>query len=118
MKTLIVLGVMLSTQLVYGYESVQHDQVSHDQEQSLIATQYGWGDDPSVTVIRAMEAYLIPSQSDQILVILDADNRVYAHLLSEVRIQNLSYTTAIHADDVVYDLLDVEEVVGLDGGSF
>ena len=108
MKNFLLLFIIISSQLAYGYQS---EQKSHSQDQVLITTQYGWGDNTKAKHIRAAEVHVFASPTDNdIVVVLDADDNVYAHRLSEAEIHNLSYTQAILVNEkkVVYDLLDAE----------
>ena len=102
------LFIIINSQLAYGYQSEQKYQ---SQDQVLVATQYGWGDNTKAKHIRAAAVHVFNSPTDDdIVVVLDGDDSIYAHRLSEAEIQNLSYTQAIlvNEKEVVYDLLDAE----------
>ena len=97
MKKFILLSFILSSQLAYGY-------------------QHGWGGNPDAEVIRPAEIHVFTSsKTDDFFVILDGDGNVHAHLLSEVEVQDTSYTTAVLANDgkVVYEFLDVNSNTNL-----
>ena len=97
MKKFILLSFILSSQLAYGY-------------------QHGWGGNPDAEVIRPAEIHVFTSSTtDDFFVILDGDGNVHAHLLSEVEVQDTSYTTAVLANDgkVVYEFLDVNSNTNL-----
>lgn len=121
MKKFLALCIMLSSPLASGSEEPRRDymdhqdaneELAHNQDQMLIATQYGFGDNRDAEYIKARAIHVVPNVPDRdpLLVILDNHDNFYAHRLSEVMLRSLSYTDVILADggDVVYDLYDVD----------
>lgn len=121
MKKFLALCIILSSPLAYGSDDYQnmdrqprYDELAHnqDQDQMLIATQYGWGDNRDAVHIKVKAIHVVPNIPDRnpLLVLLDNHDNFYAHRLSEVMLRSLSYTDIILVDggDVVYDLYDVD----------